>query len=347
MDHQQWDIEKSPSPQLQVPGPSHPMPMPLCVANSRSIELNRGQEPSEESYAEFESDDDSEDGDAFSFQEPMTNDGILQNMEMIDAFCREKMTLLQLWMYFTNQTSPKQVMSQQAQLDASSVFMNYTAFDEVVYSALAYFVSERNPQSPVATRRSLNALIEPLTVSLLSAYDPTRSGHVDFGAFRYFGEYLKAEHGKLRQSLAETPKEIKIQKGFFNQSQDIECDEFDRGKLSVVESHGQSLGVEEDHSSEDVVVLDSLGEMEQTAQRLTREVVDQCNRLKHAVGDEANELCRAIAGKTQKLLYLTKEMEIHCNLLRDDAMRYSKAKEIQVIDAKRDEIQQNFSDMIQ
>merc|ERR1719334_1163294 len=217
------------------------MPLPLNTSHTigtmdRNQSTIQTQELSEESLSELVTDEDSENVDRFSFEGPSCNDAIFQNMEHIDVFCRGQINLLSLWMYFTNQTMDKKAMSKQEEITASSVLMDYTTFDDVVYSALAYFVSERNPASPVASRRSLTALIEPLTVSLLSAYDPDGSGYIDFGAFRYFGEYLKAEHTKLRQSLAESPRDSnKADQRFFGQSQDVECDMMDHGKFSVTE----------------------------------------------------------------------------------------------------------------
>eukprot|EP01084_Bolivina_argentea_P134585 237366_1 len=159
--------------------------------------------------------------------------------------------------------------------------MNYIQFDVLVYGALAYFVCERNPNSPLATRTSLNPLIDQLRLSLLAAYDPDNAGYVTFNAFEYFGEYLLGEYSKLRGSLAETPrtKSSKNKQKFTSHSDSMDMDdEYEDINSTNVKGSNDEISdddndyeheqeeeeeeEEEEYEPNDIIVLNSLDIME-------------------------------------------------------------------------------------
>ena len=348
------------------------------------MEDNNNDEYDEESYEEEEEEEDDYEeeyyeDDEYEDDEDSTN--IIQNVENIRGFCRGEISLLQLWLHFTEQDNDETNMNEKEKEDSRGVLMNYIQFDVLVYAALAYFVCERNPDSALASRRSLNPLIDQLRLSLLAAYDPDNNGYVTYNAFEYFGEYLQGEYTKLRGSLAEagppTPKEPQYSKQFTQESRSgfddnaslnsVDDDENDIHEINVKGSNDEYTDTESEQDDDDddefleqeleesdVIVLESLNEMEENAQNIIKYLINQIKELNDILAEqdeddddeEAENICNEISVKTEKLLYLTKEMEIHCNSLKNHNLRYKKAKLINYIDVKREEIQQNFHQII-
>eukprot|EP00483_Globobulimina_turgida_P007534 UN07548 len=157
--------------------------------------------------------------------------------------------------------------------------MNYIQFDVVVYGALAYFVCERNPKSPLASRASLNPLIDQLRLSLLAAYDPDNNGYVTYNAFEYFGEYLLGEYSKLRGSLAETPR-TKHQKypteSIEESLTSVEDDIEDINSTNVKGSNDELSSDDDDEELEanDLMILNSLNSMEKNAMNIIEFLVN-------------------------------------------------------------------------
>ncbi|ETO30800.1 hypothetical protein RFI_06326 [Reticulomyxa filosa] len=315
---------------------------------------------------------------------------VASNVAAIRDYCINACTLRQLWAHFMQSTPEKLVFFYDIARVCVCVgyanFMDYTQFDVVVFAALAYFVQQRNPDAPLATRMSLNPLIDQLSMSLLAAYDPNQRGYITYDDFEAFGEYLRDEFGKLRGSILAQDVQQQDSEGYnvntpnipteplpIDSSEDIQ--KLQTNKIENEDSSEDSLGMELDtrdinsspemkNNNIDLETVHKEREFEDKKEDATDEndldnqIVESLEQMKEQVdifldilrsttqklqtqGQEkstnfnARDLLKAGQEQIEQITADIKEMEIQCNNLQDNKVRYKYAQMINTLDMEK------------
>jgi len=116
----------------------------------------------------------------------------IQNMNIIAQFCGDKISLWMMWDYFTKTDDNEMIR----------ILMNYEELDNLIYALLAYFVFILDGKT-IASRASMNELINDFRLRVIASFDPEYNGYIDYGAFIILGEYIQKEYKKLTRLSAD------------------------------------------------------------------------------------------------------------------------------------------------
>jgi len=75
-------------------------------------------------------------------------------------------------------------------------------FNHLVYTSLKFFVTERNPDTPVPSREAMQPFIDKLVAKLRPHVDKDNDMQISKEEFKSYGVYLTSEFDKLQKELS-------------------------------------------------------------------------------------------------------------------------------------------------